>query len=209
MTRPDGRSGPPPTRRGYPAGEVVSALQKSIRRSDVDAGLYWAFELEKSGYGPWLWKRLRVIASEDVGPAVPGIASEIRALHQNWTEGRGKGGEEVYIAHAVIALAIAKKSRCTDWAVLHHLSDHVERREVPDEALDMHTHRGRRMGRDRRHFMEEGSQLRDWTGSLEDLEAGYCEKVEQLIDHDPVPTNPWGSQSPRGDSTQLELGGES
>lgn len=136
-------------------------------------------------------------------------ALHIRALHQNWTEGRGKGGEEVYIAHAVIALAIAKKSRCTDWAVLHHLSDHVERREVPDEALDMHTHRGRRMGRDRRHFMEEGSQLRDWTGSLEDLEAGYCEKVEQLIDHDPVPTNPWGSQSPRGDSTQLELGGES
>jgi hypothetical protein len=70
------------------------------------------------------------------------------------------------------------------------------------------------MGRDRRHFMEEGSQLRDWTGSLEALEAGYCEKVEQLIDNPPEPTNPWGLNVKQvlhlpSDSTQLELGGES
>src|SRR4051794_35659972 len=55
----------PPTSRGYDAREVVSALQKSIRRSDPDAALYWGVELARSGYGAWLWKRLRIIAVED------------------------------------------------------------------------------------------------------------------------------------------------
>jgi MgsA AAA+ ATPase C terminal len=163
-----------------------------------------------------------VIASEDIGPVAPGIAAEIRALNKNWTEGRNKGGEEVFVAHAVVLLATAPKSRVTDWAVLHHLSDSVERREIPNEAVDQHTRRGRQMGRGRQHFMEVGSALRPWTGSLDALEAGYREKVRQLIDNDPDrPSNPWGAdavskklhtdEEPRSESQpgQLELGGES
>lgn len=177
-----GRGQFPPTRRGYDVRIVVSALQKALRASDADAALYWAYELDRSGFGNWCWKRLRVIASEDIGPAVPGIAAEIKALHENWLFARkrpsvscdscqdwrgqdeetGKGGEEVlYITHAVIMLANAPKCRVVDWAVWHHSNDYVERREVPDVAFDRHTLAGRRMGRNRQHFVDEASVLTD------------------------------------------------
>ena len=72
--------GPPPTRHGYEPHEVVSALQKAIRRGQVNAALYWAAEMEQSGYTTWLWKRLLMIASEDVGRADPTLVSTIRDL---------------------------------------------------------------------------------------------------------------------------------
>jgi replication-associated recombination protein RarA len=63
--------GPPPTVHGHEAHEIVSWLQKAVRRGDTEAAVYGALELEHSGLGAWLWKRLRVICSEDVGPAWP------------------------------------------------------------------------------------------------------------------------------------------
>ena len=71
----------PKTKRGYEPFEVVSALQKAVRRSDPDAALYWSAELFKSGYAAWAWKRLKVIMTEDVGPAMdPGTVADIWAL---------------------------------------------------------------------------------------------------------------------------------
>jgi replication-associated recombination protein RarA len=43
------------------------ALQKTIRRGEAEAAVYWAAELDRRGFGPQCWKRLRVIVSEDVG----------------------------------------------------------------------------------------------------------------------------------------------
>jgi hypothetical protein len=150
--------------------------------------------MDKSGFGPWCWKRLKVICSEDIGPAAPGLAADVRALYENWLEGRkGKGGEEMlYLTHAVIALATAPKARVVDWAVWHHRSDHVPRRDVPDEAYDKHTLQGRRMGRGDRHFLEEASLLEPWRGSLDELEAVYRQKAERFVARDPAqPHNPW------------------
>ena len=57
----------PPTRRGYDTREVVSAVQKAIRRSDPDAALYWGIEPRPpSGFGRWLWKRLKSSQSRTV-----------------------------------------------------------------------------------------------------------------------------------------------
>jgi hypothetical protein len=45
-------------------GEVVaSALQKAIRRGNEREALFWASELDLAGYGGYVWKRLRIIAS--------------------------------------------------------------------------------------------------------------------------------------------------
>ena len=54
---------------GYDPSEVVSALQKCIRRAEIDDALFWAAELERSGMGWVLWRSLRIITAEDVGPA--------------------------------------------------------------------------------------------------------------------------------------------
>lgn len=41
--------GPPKTPHGHEAYEAVSALQKSIRRGDVEGAAYWAWQLEAGG----------------------------------------------------------------------------------------------------------------------------------------------------------------
>lgn len=161
----------PPTRRGHETHEAISATQKAIRRSDPDAALYWALELAQSGFAPWCWKRLRIIAVEDCSPEAVGLVADVAALHEMWKADRGDG--LLFLARAVISLAIAPKSRVVDWGLLHHSSQRAERREVPDEALDKHTLRGKKMGRGLEHFIDEASRLEPFTGDLADLEVQY------------------------------------
>ena len=72
------------TRKGYDFFEVISALQKAIRRCEEENAVYWALELYKSGFSKALWSRLLVITSEDVGLAEHGIEQSINALHSNY-----------------------------------------------------------------------------------------------------------------------------
>ena len=56
------------TQSGYDFFEISSALQKCIRRGMEDDALHWAVELYASGYGEYVWKRLRIMSSEGRGP---------------------------------------------------------------------------------------------------------------------------------------------
>ena len=69
------------TRHGHRLDEAVSSLQKSIRRGLVDDAAYWACELME-GYYAYLWRRLKVILSEDIGIAEPHLPATIHALYQ-------------------------------------------------------------------------------------------------------------------------------
>ena len=149
----------PPTIRSYDAFEVVSAFQKSLRRGLVDDSLYWGAELYRSGFGAWAWKRLRVCVSEDCGPAAPGLPADVAALHQTAKDLLKNARLEeglMFFLHATILVARAPKSRIVDDALFTVAdTDQPPDREVPDHALDMHTRRGRRMGRGVEHFYEE------------------------------------------------------
>lgn len=59
------------TKNGYKLDEVVSALQKEIRRGNELMASYWAFELNESGYWRYCFRRLQVISGEDIGLANP------------------------------------------------------------------------------------------------------------------------------------------
>lgn len=153
---------------GYINGQVTSALQKAIRRSNVDDALFWASEMDLSGNANYLWKRLRVIASEDIGIADNMACVQVRALYENWKELRNDYGEQIgggddgatkYIMHAVMILANAPKSRIVDHAAILMYNGDREKREIPDYALDMHTDAGREMGRGVPHFFDEASRL--------------------------------------------------
>jgi replication-associated recombination protein RarA len=153
--------GPPPTRHGYQPHEVVSALQKAIRRRQVDPAMYWAAELDRSGYTAWLWKRLLVIASEDVGAADTHLVATIHALREIHRQMAKKDPEEgrLQVMHATYALATAPKSRAIVMACCWFYTDTHPRLEIPDEALDRHTARGKRMGRAWSHFREHAAHL--------------------------------------------------
>lgn len=201
MTEPAKRSGPPSTRRGYDAYECVSALQKTVRRSDLKGSVYWAVELDESGHTAWAWKRIKTIATEDIGPAAPGLAADVRALFENWKEEGGTGG--MYLMHAVLLCANAPKSRAACWGTIVAASDYHDRLDIPDCALDRHTRRGLRMGRGGwTHFMAEAATLIDPApGSLADYEAEMAGRFE---DHANglagLPANPWRerNQTPVG-----------
>ena len=173
------------TNKGYAGPEVISALQKCIRRGLEKEALYWALELYESNYSEWLWKRLRIISSEDVGLAQPNISSEIWALYQMASLAAKKKDDKsepqrLFMAHAVIMLCRAKKSRLIDWAIVWEILTHPFKKEaIPDFALDKHTIRGKSMGRSWKHFFEEGSKLNPH--ELQELEAEYMELAKKSL----------------------------
>lgn len=160
----------PPTRRGYSPFEVISALQKAVRRSQVKDAVYWAMEMYVSGHKTWVWNRVQVIASEDIGPADRYLPAQIATLRQWSKDAEKREGGGMELVQAVILLATAKKSHVASWMVLEAVSDHHERLDIPDHALDQHTRRGKQMGRGHEHFLAEGAKVVQ-PGTDEQIEA--------------------------------------
>ena len=166
---------------GHRCGEVASALQKCIRRGLGDDALYWATELDLAGFSEYVWKRLRIIASEDVGLADSAAAVTIHALYQHWLEQRKKkdtrhAPERLFFIHAILYLARAPKSRLVDHALIVHYEGPRERREIPDFALDRHTSRGRAAKRAWKHFWEQGARLENRA----DLDDPYERQAREI-----------------------------
>jgi len=152
------------TQKGYFFFEVSSAFQKSIRRGDENQAMYWAVELYMSNYDEYLWKRIRIITSEDIGLAEPFLAATITALYQNYTDQKKKNGdnreERLFLIHAVLLLARAKKSRLVDYTLMNYFMSYNDTRfEIPDYALDKHTLKGKMMKRGVDHFFTVGCHL--------------------------------------------------
>jgi replication-associated recombination protein RarA len=149
---------------GFLCGEVASALQKAIRRGNEREALFWASELDLAGFGNYVWKRLRIIASEDVGLADTDAVIAVRVLYDNWQEAKRAKNEDplpLFLAHAVLVLVRAAKSGIAVHAVMAFwMGDRAAMgMEIPDHALDMHTARGRQMGRGKQHFLDEAGRL--------------------------------------------------
>jgi putative ATPase len=91
----------------------ASAFIKSMRGSDVDAALYWMVAMLEGGDDPnFLFRRMLILASEDVGMADPHALSVVNAAHEAFTKcGMPEGF--YFLAHACIYLALAPKSNST------------------------------------------------------------------------------------------------
>jgi len=89
---------------------IISALHKSVRNSDADAGLYWLARMLEAGEDPlYVARRLVRFASEDVGLADPDALVQTLAAWDTY-ERLGSPEGELAIAQAVIYLATAPKS---------------------------------------------------------------------------------------------------
>lgn len=114
---------------------LISALHKSLRNSDVDASLYWLARMVASGEDPlYIARRLVRFASEDVGLADPqALALTIAAKDAYDFLGSPEG--ELALAEAVIYLASAPKSNRTYTAFSKAMQD-VE--VSPHEPVPLH-----------------------------------------------------------------------
>jgi putative ATPase len=89
---------------------LISALHKSIRSSDVDAALYWLARMLEGGEDRmYIARRLVRMAVEDIGLADPRALEQCMAMQQA-VHFLGPGEGDLALAQAAIYLAVAPKS---------------------------------------------------------------------------------------------------
>jgi putative ATPase len=89
---------------------LISALHKSLRGSDPDAGLYWLARMLDAGEDPfYIVRRLVRFASEDVGLADPFALSQAISAQQAY-HFLGSPEGDLALAQAVVYLALTSKS---------------------------------------------------------------------------------------------------
>ena len=102
--------------------DVLSGLQKSIRGSDVDASLHYAARLVIEGDLDSLFRRLSVIAYEDIGLANPNIYPRLEAAI-NAAERVGLPEARIPIGTIVTEMALSPKSNTAHIAFDEALKD--------------------------------------------------------------------------------------
>jgi len=102
--------------------DILSALQKSIRGSDPDAGLHYLARLLEAGDIISACRRLLVIASEDVGLAYPQAVSIVKACVDSALQ-LGLPEARIPLAEAVVLLATAPKSNSAYKAINRAMAD--------------------------------------------------------------------------------------
>lgn len=120
--------------------DQVSALIKSIRGSDPDAGLYWLARMLESGEDArFIARRLIILASEDVGEADP-LALVVADAAARAVEFVGLPEAQLNLAQAVVHLACAPKSNRVTVALGRAQRDVREapRGDVPTHLRDAH-----------------------------------------------------------------------
>ncbi len=114
---------------------IISALHKSLRNSDPDAGLYWLARMLEAGEDPmYIARRLVRFASEDVGMADP-QALVVSMAAQQATHFIGMPEANTALAQAVVYLATAPKSNAL-YEGYTRAADVVHQK--PDEPVPLH-----------------------------------------------------------------------
>jgi putative ATPase len=110
---------------------VISALHKSIRNSDADAGLYWLARMLEAGEDPlYVARRLGRFASEDVGTA-DSQALVLAMAAQQAVHFVGLPEGALALAQLVVYLAAAPKSNAVYVAYGEAARDALETRAEP------------------------------------------------------------------------------
>ena len=128
--------------------DAASALIKSIRGSDPDAGLYWLARMLEGGEDVrFLCRRLVILASEDIGNADP-HALPLAVAAMQACEFVGLPECQLTLSQAVTYLACAPKSNAATMAIGEARHDIREGRllPVPRHLQDAHYPGAKRLG---------------------------------------------------------------
>lgn len=177
---------------GFAVDELRSVLQKSIRRGLVEEAALAAYELFTNGAETeeLLWRRLEIIATEDVGFGLINAPALIEALYAQSQRMLDRGDRWIYCAHAVRLLATAPKDgmsmELAGWT--RAVVERGERQPVvEDDMLDLHTRRGAEMGRDLAHWWNHGSRLHNRVAGYASKWGDYLRNLAGAKPHKPEP----------------------
>lgn len=147
------------TRNGLAADEVISALQKSIRKGKERAACEFAYEMYISSpqMEEKLWRRLQAISVEDIGmenPQAPILINSLNQMRQSFSY--NEPDRAMMFVHAIRYLCESTKDRSSDLLkniiIKNFALGYVP--TIPDYALDKHTTREKKLGRGSMHFLE-------------------------------------------------------
>ena len=102
--------------------DVISAFQKSIRGSDVNAALHYLARLIEAEDLDIIYRRMSVIAYEDIGLANPSIGPKVEAAI-NASERLGLPEARIPLGNIVVELALSPKSNTSHLALDAALND--------------------------------------------------------------------------------------
>lgn len=184
------------TRNNLNGDEVISGLQKSIRRGLVKEACEFAYEMYITSpqFEEKMWRRLLAISVEDIGMGNPDAAVQINSLNQMRKEfAYNEADRAMFFIHAIRILAESEKDRSSDLLkniiIKSFAMGYVP--EIPDFALDKHTVRGQEMGRDSFHFLHEASKVIP----QKEVDNTYKEQYEKILEkYDPKDVSPTAFQ---------------
>lgn len=181
------------TRNGYAGDEVISALQKSIRRGLEEQACMFASELYISSpqLEEKLWRRLLTISVEDIGMGNPMASVVVNNLYQMSREfDYADGDRPIYFIHAIRYMCQSEKDRSSDLLKNICIKSFAMGKlpEIPDYALDKHTQRGQAMGRDSFHFLNEASRVYPQKEIDNDYKERYAKILEEYDPENVVDT---------------------
>ena len=102
--------------------DIISAFQKSIRGSDADAAIYYLGRLIEAEDLDIIYRRMSVIAYEDIGLANPSMGPKVMAaIHA--AEILGLPEARIPLAQVVLELALSPKSNSSENAIDNVLND--------------------------------------------------------------------------------------
>lgn len=113
--------------------DIISAFQKSIRGSDADAAIYYLGRLIEAEDLDIIYRRMSVIAYEDIGLANPSIGPKVMAaIHA--AEILGLPEARIPLAQVVLEMSLSPKSNSSENAIDNVLNDirSGSTGEVPD-----------------------------------------------------------------------------
>jgi putative ATPase len=150
--------------------DAASALIKSVRGSDPDAGIYWLARMLEGGEDVrFLARRLVILASEDIGNADPhALVLAVAAMQA--CEFVGLPECQLTLAQAVTYLACAPKSNAATMAIGEARAEIRTGRllPVPRHLMDSHYPGAQRLGHGQgyeyAHDAEEGVAAQDYLG---------------------------------------------
>lgn len=172
------------TVRGFRADELVSALQKYIRRGNLEEALLVAREMYETSPAleAHLWTRLMVISASDCNDGSFLQTLIVESLHRVGSRmQRGTGERWLFIVQAVRCLASSQKDMTTDEMCMwsrHLMNNDLRKPVIPDYALDVHTAAGRAMGRGVAHFLDEGTVV---TNRYEGADPTFGQRVREIV----------------------------
>ena len=157
--------------------DVVSAFIKSIRGSNVDAGIFWLARMLEAGDDPrFIARRLIILASEDIGMADP-QALVVAVAAAQAVDHVGLPEAQLNLAQAVVYLAQAPKSNSSAVAIWNARSDIRQGVdvEVPAHLRDAHYAGAEALGHGTEYRSPHDEQLNEKASS----KKNSSQKVEQ------------------------------